>query len=171
MLRLYAKIFSTFSKRGVARGLHYQYSILSNRRFTCYDSISGTVLDFLVKFDPHSSKVLAIQEEQLGPQCKNNSLLIEGNGEHCHGFVALNDCVCLYASSQSYLKEDDSGYDLLSLNYDFTKIMHDIGVNNLLDQTEICPSPRLLTINCYEYRNHRYTWLYWQKLDRSFEAL
>ena len=94
--------------------------------------IFGTVLDFLVKFDPRSDKVLAIQEEQLGPRCKNNSLLIDGNGEYCHGFVALNDCVCVYASSQSYLKEDDFGYDLLSLNYDFTKIMNDIGVNQFI---------------------------------------
>ena len=127
------EIFSTFSKKGVARGLHYQYSnSLKCGASRVMTVISGAVLDFLVKFDPRSDKVLAIQEEQLGPRCKNNSLLIDGNGEYCHGFVALNDCVCVYASSQSYLKEDDFGYDLLSLNYDFTKIMNDIGVNQFI---------------------------------------
>ena len=47
------EVFTTLSKKGVARGLHYQYSdVLHLGASRVMTVISGSILDFIVKFDP-----------------------------------------------------------------------------------------------------------------------
>ena len=127
------EVFTTLSKKGAARGLHYQYSdelhLGASRVMTV---ISGSILDFIVRFDPTSKRVIAIQQQTLGPCHQKNSLLIEGNGEYCHGFIALENSVCIYASSQRYLKGEDFGFNLLSLKVDFEEVKKNIGIKDFI---------------------------------------
>ncbi|MCP9808678.1 hypothetical protein KBY58_04440, partial [Cyanobium sp. HWJ4-Hawea] len=54
--------------------------------------------------------------------CVGVSAIIPGDGRHCHGFIALEESVCLYISSASYSQADDKGFDMFSLPFDFANL-------------------------------------------------
>ena len=112
------EVFYNFSKAGVARGLHYQaYPKAAERVVTV---ITGKVVDFVVRFDPTSHFLIDYEHSELGPHSVFNTAIVPGDSNHCHGFIALEDSICLYLSSQEYSPEHDLGFDLLSLPFDFS---------------------------------------------------
>ena len=114
------EVFYTRSKKGVARGLHYQdYPKPATR---ILNVISGSIIDFIVHFDPDSNTIINYTYAELESGGRMDSAYIPGDGCHCHGFIALEDSICLYISSEEYSPDDDKGYDLFSLPYSFSNL-------------------------------------------------
>ena len=123
------EMFCTQSAKGVARGLHYQFSQVEKCGATrSMTVLAGKILDFLVCFDQNTKKVITIEDQILGPNESCNSVFIDGSGSVCHGFIALEQSLCIYASSQAYEPEHDLGFNLFSIKYDFEKVLHQMNL-------------------------------------------
>lgn len=127
------EIFLTSSVIGVARGLHYQFCKKTNRGASRLMTVtSGCIVDFIAKFDPITKKCLQLEYSRLGPNEENNSVHIAGDGKHCHGFIAIENSLCIYASSQIYKPESDFGFDILSIDYDFAGLLKSLEMNSFV---------------------------------------
>jgi dTDP-4-dehydrorhamnose 3,5-epimerase-like enzyme len=114
------EVFYTNSCRGVARGLHYQD--FPNAASRTLHVLSGCILDFIVTFDPNTSTIMNVETCELRAGGSLDSASIPGDGRHCHGFIALEDSVCLYISSETYSHKHDKGFDLFSLPFRFDSL-------------------------------------------------
>jgi len=133
------EVFYTNSHRGVARGLHYQD--LPRAASRTLHVVSGSVLDFIVTFEPCTSRIINYEACVLTAGGSLDSACIPGDGGHCHGFIALEDSVCLYISSDTYSPEDDKGFDLFSLPFQFDALaeQQDLSIQRSQRDTSLPP--------------------------------
>ncbi len=98
------EIFSSFSKKGVLRGLHYILAPQTQSRMVF--CLSGRVKDVVVdirKGSPTYGKHVSVELS-----AEKNTAIFIGKG-FAHGFLALEDSLLLYLADKPYFAKSDRG--------------------------------------------------------------
>ena len=107
--------FTTFSKKGVVRGLHFQNQTLQPKIVRC---VSGHIFDVIVDLRKDSPTFKEWESFDLRGDEKVSLIVPKG---FAHGFMALEDSIVSYKCSECFSKENDSGIvwndDSLSIDW------------------------------------------------------
>jgi dTDP-4-dehydrorhamnose 3,5-epimerase len=95
---------TSFSKKGVIRGLHFQLPPHAQAKLVTV--LSGKALDVVVDLRPSSKTFGKIYYCTLTGEARNMLLVPEG---FAHGFAALEDTVFYYKCTNFYNKASESG--------------------------------------------------------------
>ena len=95
---------TSFSKKGVVRGLHLQLPPFAQAKLVTV--LTGKVLDVVVDLRPASKTFRQVYYCTLTSELRNMLLVPEG---FAHGFAALEDTLFYYKCSNFYNKAAESG--------------------------------------------------------------
>jgi len=117
----------SFSRQGVARGLHYQWDEPMGKLI---QTISGKIIDYIVDIREASPDFGKFWQFELSEENRNVLWVPPG---YAHGFEALEDSYVMYKCTSYYNKEGESGIKFLD---------HNIGIVPFTDDKHIIMSKK-----------------------------
>jgi dTDP-4-dehydrorhamnose 3,5-epimerase len=95
---------TSFSKKGVIRGLHFQHAPHAQGKLVTV--LHGKVVDVVVDLRPGSKTFCKVYYLELDSEKRNMLMVPEG---FAHGFAALEDSIFYYKCTNFYNKASESG--------------------------------------------------------------
>jgi dTDP-4-dehydrorhamnose 3,5-epimerase len=108
------EFFTSFSQKGVLRGMHLQTGYSASDRFISV--LNGSIFDVIIDLRKESPTFLNIQYLEMSKDKVNSVFVPKGVA---HGFQSLIDAQVSYLSSELHIPELDKGIDALSIDIEW----------------------------------------------------